>query len=180
MSSGSFTSSSDSEMEKEQRQIEKLKRREKRHSKEIPTDKPKANVGGIINKVGIRSRDNPATTPHKLMNGKTHKENIPPAPKTDDIKSSNSSNGHENKNRVASTSQELTIKQSLEVQAVSPLVSSPGISGISSSSSTDSDEEEIKTQGKVTNQEGEDKVEFSNKDTIKKVMFTMCFACCVC
>ncbi|XP_066919799.1 uncharacterized protein [Clytia hemisphaerica] len=57
-SGDSYSSSSDSEAERENRNIEKQKRREKRQTKELPNqDKPKANVGGIINKVNQTPRN---------------------------------------------------------------------------------------------------------------------------
>jgi len=45
------SSSSDSEAEREIREVEKRKRREKKLSKDSSIEKPKANLGGIINKV---------------------------------------------------------------------------------------------------------------------------------
>lgn len=157
---GSFTSSSDSEMEKEQRHLEKLKRREKRNSRE--TDKPKANLGGIINKVGVRNRETPSKTSSKSAKYQNMKS---------DSQSAVSTNNNSQHDKIERKSSPKDSKQNLEVlqlpQAPSPAANSTlgSVSTISSSSSDSEEDEKLSSSNKQPSQ----KVEFSNKNTIKKV-----------
>ena len=195
--SGSFTSSSDSENEIERRTFEKQKRREKR-SKDLPTqDKPKANVGGVINKAsqgGSRARRTPTTgtltnsqhvSPYKSnaknisspssAHNKTISKNasrqLPSAPSSTPQPSipKNNNQGITGKNI------EVKASDSLRPESIERAGSRVSSLGSSSSVSSDADEsEDVKTKKITSHEQSEDQLEFSNKDTIKKVfvMFT--------
>ena len=225
-STSSFTSSSDSDNEIERRTFEKQKRREtKRTAKDLPTqDKPRANVGGLINNKiqpstrggGRRnSRDgvvspskktlsnsqyvspyqsnarntqspsqgksisskNPAirqlpTVPFSTLQQSLSKDNDNREDKTE--KSQDNDKTERNEDLIQSSSHlqvETAERSGSKLSDVSSLASS--ISS-SASSSDENEDDNVKTKEIVPPQDqSEDQLEFSNKDTIKKV----CLVC---
>jgi len=184
-SGGSYTSSSDSDVEVERREREKQKRREKKQqsNKDLPSqDKPRANLGGIINKVsqgssrGVRrpSKDSsfknqtlaslnlskgPESVPSKKV--EQSKSTVASHVKIDTEINEEKADTTTQKEKTTTDNKQAATEEHNNLSSVS---SSSSTTDSSSQSDGDGDEKPNKQQ-----QLSEDQLEFSNKDTTKKV-----------
>ena len=204
-SSETFSSSSDSENQLEKLEQEKRKRREKRYSsRENLTEKPKANLAGLINKVNQpiksagrnRTSSESSSVSSKTSSGRdtTNRKTISPSPlkqrnngnnKIPNSKRSTSplvskhtptfSNSEKNdsaKSIGLKKSTSLTIPKNDVVESSFNLSSESSSSNSSVSSDNEKENSNLKIENKIpkpSEDEDDAKVEFSNKNTTKRV-----------
>ena len=201
-----ISSSSDSENELEKLEQEKRKRREKRYnSREDLTEKPKASLVGLINKVSHpiksagrnRTSSESSSVSSKTSSGRDtpNRKTISPSPLKERHNGNNKiPNGKRSispvvtkhtptfsnikKNASKDTIKGIDLKTSLTIPKNDVVESSFNLSSVSSSSnSSDSSDNEkenmsLKIENKIpkpSEDEDDAKVEFSNKNTTKRV-----------